>query len=75
MENIKIFFSKKCLEYKKSGLAPTTSNIEELRNWIVKLKSNPNEERRTFIENLRKIIPKSKDDATKKAVNVILGFE
>ena len=63
------------IEYKKSGLAPTTSNIEELRNWIVKLKSNPNEERRTFIENLRKIIPKSKDDATKKAVNVILGFE
>jgi hypothetical protein len=60
-------------EYGKMGLATTAYTIDELKYLIDKIKSNLYKERKTFIENFKKTVQKSKDNATKKAVKVILG--
>jgi hypothetical protein len=54
-------------------LAPPAYNIEQLKKWIEKIKSE-SKEKKAFINNFNKILPRSKDDATKKAVKVVLGF-
>ena len=62
-------------EYIKLRLVASAENTGQLKDWIIKIKSNPDEERKIFIENFRKIVPTSKNNATKKAVNIILGSQ
>jgi len=62
-------------EYRELGLVAPANNIDELKDWIKRMKSNPEKERILFIENFNKIYPKTKDEVTKKAVNVVLGSE
>jgi hypothetical protein len=62
-------------EYKDLGLVVSVNNVDQLKNWIERMKSNPDKERKLFIENFRKIFPKIKDEVTKKAVDVVLGLK
>ena len=60
-------------DYMKLELVASAENTSQLKDWIIKIKSNPEKERKIFIDNFRKIVPTSKNNATKKAVKVILG--
>ena len=59
----------------KQVLAPTIHDINELKYWIKKIKLNLNEAEELFIKNFNKILSRSEDEATKKSVNIILGFQ
>jgi len=58
---------------RKLGIVASASDVKELKHLINKIKKNPNEIKKPFIKNYRKILPKTKDGSTKKATDVILN--
>jgi hypothetical protein len=62
-------------DYETVGFSPQAKNPVELRKWIMKFKLNPEKERKNFVNNFNKFISRTKDSATRKTVNIILGLE
>jgi len=62
-------------DYAIVGFSPQAKDTIELKKWIMKFKSNPEKERKIFVNNFNKYLSRTKDGATRKAVDIILGFE
>ena len=62
-------------DYFLVGFSPRANDPVELKKWIMRFKSNPEKERKIFVDNFNKYLSRIKDSATRKTVNVILGIE
>lgn len=59
--------------YGELGVIISANNVKELKSLINQIKKDPDELKEPYIKNFRKYIPKTEDEFTKKAVNVILN--
>ena len=62
-------------DYAIIGFSPKASNPVELKEWIMKFKLNPDNERKIFVNKFNRYLSRTKDSSTRKAVNIILGIE
>jgi hypothetical protein len=59
--------------YGKLGVVLSANNVK-LESLINQIKKDPDRIKKPYIKNFRKIVPKTKNESTKKAVNVILNI-